>query len=785
MSFKIREQILLNHLSDSCSEGCVADLLTSLGLESEVVEEAFVVPSSVVIGKIVSMSPHPNADKLNVCSVSVDNTADNKTIVCGCKTAREGMVVPVALPGTVLPKGTIEEAELRGVMSSGMLCSAQEVGLQVQSSGLLRLSDDAPLGVPLADYLDLSSPLVEVDLTPNRVDCASALGLTRELAAKLNTSYDCQFPHQDVDFREAEKLFHCDSSLAACALVSLSNIKNSGSTPAFVIARLNDSGINLVNPVVDILNYTMIMTGQPMHAYNRDVLKLPLSIGPAKDAVTFTTLKDDHVQLSASDWVVRDEAEVHSLAGVMGSSVSGVNASTHSIVIEAAAFPAQSVAATVLKHNIHTDSSYRFERGTDPNGVKSAIQMAVALLQKFCQGQVVEAEAYYSPLEPSVIAFRPSHFASLIGVSVDQDRMLSILRCLHFDVQVHGDHLWEIQSPSYRVDIHESVDVIEEICRFIGYDNLIASDVNAVMSSQCKIKMTSHRDLCLKQRLLAHGFSEMIGYSFLSKELLETFGYNDHMMIKNPINSNFAAMRPSLLPAMIINAEENLRHGERFIKTFEMAKTYHKEGAKERLKLGVVVSGQGCLDHWSIKSYNSSIFKQEILQVLPELESFKIESNERLDYLNANASLSWVNSQGEVVGSIGLLHPGIASKIKMKQKVWAFEIDLGLYFKEAKPKRRRQDTHPDITQDITFSYPTNKRYSDIENHIMSMDHKYLIDIDLIDAYTGGQSIPEGCKQLTIRLTFNGGYKNLTDEDIANELSLIRSLLSSENMLNFK
>ena len=780
MSFKVREQVLHNALSDSCSVGCAADILTSLGIETEVFEDALTISKGVVIGLIEAIEPHPNADKLNVCQV---RTSDSQvsTIVCGCSSVYVGKVVPVALPGTQLPKVLIESSELRGVLSHGMLCSASELGFDVTSKGLLELPKDAPLGDSLASYLNVDTSLLSIDLTPNRVDCASVLGLVRELSAKLNTTYDLKLSESIIEWQSPEQLMVHPTIGSALCMVKMTNLTDRAQTPAHIISSLSDAGIACIHPVVDVLNYVMILTGQPMHAYDLDHISLPLKLSEVGQCdVTVSVLSGDEQKLSAKDLVIRDEAHIHSIAGIIGCQRSRISDETSSFVLESAHFPSQDIACTSQRLCLNTDAAYRFERGVDPAGSKRAMAIAVSMLVEYCGVTLERAEAYEAVVNPQVISFRPSHFESLIGVSVAHDRMLAILRSLGFQVHVHGDHLWEVVVPSFRVDVTQAVDLIEEICRFVGYDNLTSNEVTNIRSSFSGMKIMSQREAFLKQRLAANGYSEIIAYSFVSQKLLADFGYHDPIMLQNPISSKFEAMRPSLLPSMVMTAEENARHGEKRIKLFELAKTYHKTGGKEQLKLAMLVCGDVGANHWSKPSFDSAQFKQEVMQIVPELIQCQQANTTRADYLNQYAALEWLHPETqELVATIGVLHPAVAKQYKIKQNIWVFEVSLDALHSLERRTANTVFTHPSITHDITFTSFGDQVFADIERLIHEAGVKDLVAIDLLDVYHPDGLSQTDAEQLTIRLTFNGGHRNLTDDDVLAGVSSIKSLLSRE------
>ena len=584
----------------------LAHRLTMAGLEVDAVTTLAEGLSGVVVAEIVAAQQHPDADKLKVCSVNTGS--DTVQIVCGAPNAEVGLKVPLAQPGATLPGGVkIKKAKLRGVESQGMLCSAAELTLSDDHDGLLALPSDAPVGKDMTDYLNLDDRLIEIGLTPNRADCLSVLGVARDLAvvvdalfndeaaAAVEPTIDETFP---VTVLSPEK---CPRYLGRV----IRDIDIARPTPLFMVERLRRSGIRSIDPVVDITNYVMLELGQPLHAFNLEALEGGIVVREAESNEALTLLDGQAREMTAGTLMIADQVKPLAMAGIMGGEGSGVDQQTRHLFLEAAFFTPELMAGRARQYGLHTDASHRYERGVDPELPYRAIERATALLLEWVGGNpgpVTDISATEQlPLRAGV-TLRASALEAMLGIEVPADEVTRILRGLGFEVVIDSAaQEWCCTAPSWRFDMGLEADLIEEVARIFGYDNIPTLPVQG--ASQASVNSETTASLAeLRHRLVSRGFNEAITFSFVSPSAQRLFDPDSvPVALKNPISSDLAVMRTSLLPGLAGAAAHNIKRQISRIRLFETGLRFlpHDNALAQTPTLALLLCGARSPEGWS------------------------------------------------------------------------------------------------------------------------------------------------------------------------------------------
>ncbi|HAO02412.1 MAG TPA: phenylalanine--tRNA ligase subunit beta, partial [Halomonas sp.] len=571
---KFSEQWLREWVSPQLDTQAIADQITMAGLEVDAVEAVAATFSGVVVAEVLSKEKHPDADKLNVCTVN-DGTGEPVQVVCGAPNVDVGQKIPFAQVGGVLPGDfKIKKAKLRGVESRGMICSASELGLEEEiSPGILVLPASAPVGTSFREYMQLDDMTIEVDLTPNRGDCLSIKGLAREVGVLnrlpvsgpeitvVEASIDDTFP---VTIEAAEQ---CPRYLGRV----IKGVNVEAETPLWMVERLRRSGVRSIDPVVDVTNYVMLELGQPLHAFDRDNLQGGITVRLAREAERLKLLDGQEVALRPETLVIADERGPLAMAGIMGGENSGVNEKTHTIFLESAFFAPLGIAGQARSYGLHTDASHRYERGVDPELPAMAVERATKLLMEICGGQagpVVEAVSDEHLPAPRIIMLREARLESALSKRLQPDDVTDILQRLGLEVDKQAEG-WSVVAPSWRFDVAIEEDLIEEVARIHGYNNL------PVRRPAARLALRPANEALLTQaqlrnQMVARGFQEAVTYSFVAPDLQAAM-LPDAVspVLANPISSDLSVMRASLFPGLVRALEYNLNRQQTRVRIFE------------------------------------------------------------------------------------------------------------------------------------------------------------------------------------------------------------------------
>ena len=677
---------LQDHLDTSASLDEILEILPMIGLEVEAFDNPAERLAAFTVAEITSASPHPNADKLQVCSVNTGT--QTLQIVCGAPNARAGLKTVLAVAGTYIPglDITIKKGEIRGETSNGMLCSASELGISEEHDGIMELPTDAVIGMGAAEAAGLNDPMIEIAITPNRGDCLGVRGVARDLAA---AGYGMLKP---LDFSDEQGTF--DSRIhwaietkdaASCPLVSgrmFRGITN-GASPDWMQQRLNAIGQRPIDVLVDITNYVMFDIGRPLHAYDGDKIagdKLVIRNGVAGE--TLTALNEKTYELDDEMIVIGDENGADDIAGVMGGDRTGVSETTTNMFLEIAIFDPIAVAMTGRKLNLNSDARYRFERGLDSEGPIAFAGYITRLIKKLTGAEashLVVAGAAVAEIAP--IAFSPKNVLSLTGVDVAESRQIEILEVLGFTIDSSGDDMWQVTRPTWRPDVHGKADVIEEIIRIHGYEHLpMLSLPRDEMIAKPSVSKLQRRTNYLRRALVARDYVEAVTFSFMKDEDAVLFGGGDEALrLANPISADLNMMRPTILPNLLQATGRNLRRGSTDLSFFEVGPVFHGVPAEEQFPICCGVrQGRARAADWRLQNEAVSVFdaKADLLNALAAIgvsvDNLQI-SNEAPDYYHPGRSGSLMQGR-TVLGTFGEIHPTIAKHFDVKGACVGFEL---------------------------------------------------------------------------------------------------------------
>jgi phenylalanyl-tRNA synthetase beta chain len=747
--------------------------LTMAGLEVDSVEPAGADFAGVVVAQITEVSAHPDAEKLRVCLVDIGQEAPAQ-IVCGAPNAAVGLKAACATIGAVLPGDfKIKKAKLRGVESSGMLCGADELGFESKIDGLWELPADAPVGVDLRDWLELNDQVIEVDLTPNRADCFSVQGVAREVAL-INGSALCA-PEAEAVELTSDTEFPIDIQASAACPRYIGRVINdvdlSVESPLWMQERLRRSDIRVIDPVVDVTNYVMLELGQPMHAFDLDKLSGEIQVRMAKSGEKITLLDGKEIELEPEVLVIADQKGALAMAGIMGGENSGVSSGTQNILLESAFFSPGVITGKARQYGLHTESSMRFERGVDPQLQHRAIERATELLLQIVGGKagpVLEhTNASDLPKIP-VINLRRSRLELLIGRPYESKIVESVLTGLGCEVLSSDDGVWSVKPPSWRFDLELEVDLIEEIARVVGYNNIeakpIVADLQLGRSPETQLNAAELIDL-----LVARGFREVVTYSFIAPELADSILSRDQQVtIQNPLASDLSVMRPSLIPGLLGTAARNLARQESRLRIFESGLNFSQSDEIHQANcLAALICGSQYPENWSEGKSESDFF-----QLKTELDAIANLSGKNLEYI-PQSELSYLHPgqsatvlcEGTEIGCIGAVHPQLLQNLDIDIPAYVFEVSLQALLQVEVPGFVTPSKFPSVRRDIALLLDRDISAAQLIAEIKSTDSELLTNIRLFDIYTG-QGIDSNKKSVALGLTFRDSSRTLHEDEIS-------------------
>ena len=790
---KFSEAWLREWVDPAIDRQALLNQLTMAGLEVETVEPVAPPLPNVVVARIEACDKHPDEGHLSICQVA--DGANSREVVCGAPNARPGLLTALALPGAELPGGTrVEAARIRGTASAGMLCSAAELGLGDDAAGILEL-DSGACGTALAEALALDDVSIEIKLTPNRGDCLSLRGLAREVGV-LNS---LPVRHQDSPPVTAQTKAAFPVTLADPAGCPrylgriIEGMDLSAQAPLWMKERLRRCGLRSINAVVDVTNYVMLELGQPMHAFDLNALSERIIVRRAESGEALKMLDGRPISLGSQDLVIADEAGPVAIAGVMGGERSGVQATTGDVFLECAWFAPRTVAETARRFGLHTDASHRYERGVDHQLQPKAMERATALLLDIAGGRagpIEEALATDCLPSAAVVSLRQRRLHQLAGMTMDASQVDAVLERLDFRLRDRRESdddgvVWTITAPSHRFDIGIEADLVEEVCRIHGYDNIPSQTPKAALRPRPKpLEQSGERQL--KAQLAALGFQEVITYSFVDpvRQALLDPGAKA-LALANPMSADQSVMRTNLLPGLVESLRFNQNRQQRRAQLFELGLCFKPtespaEPLDQALLLGGLMWGERIPESWHAKPEAADFFDLKgVVERLLEWAGAKAPefapSNDPVLHPGQQAAIL---SGGEAMGRLGRLHPRIEGKLELAAGVLVFEIEGQAALSH--PLRRFSEipNTPRARRDLALLVDESVSAGQVRKTLLGALGTALRELTLFDVYRS-KNIDSNKKSLAVGLTFQGASSTLTDQDIAVWMGSAIEALQSE------
>ena len=783
---KFPENWLRQHVKTSASREQLAATLTAIGLE---VEDLAVLGASldgVVVARIVACEPHPQADRLRVCQVDAGQGAPLQ-IVCGAPNAREGLIAPLATIGTRVGTLEIKAAKLRGVDSNGMLCSAKELGIDADASGLLELPADAPVGTPLADYLGLPDASIELKLTPNRADCFSVRGIAFDVAAALGSTVEPldSTPVPAASQATLEVQLHAGADAPRYCGRVIEGVDATVPTPVWMAERLRRCGVRPVSFLVDVTQYVMLELGQPMHAFDRDLLKGPVGVRHGRAGETVVLLDGREATVDPGFLVITDADRAVALAGIMGGHDTRVTDTTRNVFLESAHFAPSAIIGRSRKVGLHTDAGHRFERGVDPELPRIAIEYATRLILEIAggtPGPVTEAVREADLPQPRAVTLRRARLARVMGVQIADAEVERILRALGLGVDVIADG-WQVTAPTRRFDIAIEEDLVEEIARIHGYD-AIPTTLPGGATRIASPSETVLDEATLRRQMLAREYLEAINYAFVDEALLQAWQATDaHVPLANPLSAELGVMRTALLPGLVAALARNVARQQSRVRLFELGKVFAAragEAPLETRRIAAVASGDAASEQWGVPGR-----AVDFHDLKGDLESLAAASNAVLTF--APAQVAWghpgrtaqVLRDGEAIGWLAELHPALQKALDLDHPVVAFEVDLAALQRRQVPRAGALSRFPSVRRDLAFVVRESVTWAALEATARTAAGPSLRGLVLFDRYVG-KGVEMGFKSLAMGLILQEESRTLTDRDVDGVVAQVVAALHSEH-----
>ena len=770
---KFSEQWLRQWVNPEASTDELAAKITMAGLEVDGVEAVAGEFTGIVVGEIVACEQHPDADKLRVTRVSTGS--EEFQVVCGAPNARIGLKAPFATLGAVLPGNfKIKKAKLRGVESFGMLCAGEEMGIDIPSDGLMELPADAPVGQDIREYLNLNDAIIDVDLTPNRGDCLSIAGLAREVSA--NYLADVSEPEVAECAPQIDDTFPVKlEAPAACPRYVgrvIRDVNVAAETPLWLSERLRRAGIRSIDPVVDVTNYVMIELGQPMHGFDLDTLSGSIRVRMAEVDEPLTLLDGSEVKLTNDTLVIADESKALAIAGVMGGENTGVTTETRNIFLESAFFNPITIAGKARSYGLHTDSSHRFERGVDFQLQRKGVERATQLILEICGGKPgpvseVASEADLPTLKQ--VSLRAEKVESLLGVAIENDHIEALLSRLGLTLTATGEGAWTVAVPSWRFDISIEEDLVEELGRIYGYNNL--PETTPVARVQLKQIDEGRKGIEVMRRVLvARGYQEAINFSFIDPALHKAFEPElEPVALSNPISSEMSVMRTSLLPGLVKTVQYNQNRQQQRVRLFESGQTFVTKNGElaQELWLAGVITGSREPEGWTgnnapVDFYDIKGDLEALLALGGDDRAWSFRTARRANMHPGQCAE--VLRDGEVVGVVGALHPSLVKLMDLNGPAYLFEVNVAAVEQGRVTEYQALSKFPEVRRDMALIVDQSVAAGDIEQIIREQAGEWLKTVTVFDVYTG-QGVPEGQKSLALGLTLQHPSRTFKDDEI--------------------
>ncbi len=760
------------------------NLLTMGGLEVESATPTGQGLEKIVVAEIQSIRRHPNADRLSLVEAKTDK--ERFSIVCGATNIRQGQRVPLAMVGAKLPNGTeIKRSKIRGELSEGMLCSEIELGLGQDASGIMILDPDASLGGNLGEALGLTDTILDISITPNRPDCLCVIGVAREIAAL--TDQRLEYPSLSLSDAGSEiyqrtSVTLLDPDLCPRYVARMIEGVKIGPSPYWIRNRLEKVGIRSINNVVDVTNYVMMECGQPLHAFDFELLEEGrIVVRRARNGEAFITLDGVKRVLDEEMLMICDGVKPVAVAGVMGGLNSEIRAETRTVLLESAYFHPMNNRRTTQRLGLETEASYRFGRGIDYGGCLNAANRAASMIQELTGGRVVEGavDAYPKPIRPSPIPLSVPSVNRILGTEISTQQIKAYLKNLELDVREVGEERLIVTPPSFRGDLEREIDLIEEVARLYGYEKIPLTLPKGPPSPE-----EMSRELILERKakdlLIQHGYHEVVTYSFTAPLSLDGLSLSPDdprrqcLPILNPLTADSCALRTSLIPGLMETARYNLSHKNANLRIFELKKVYLSAPEGERLPREVkyltgLAMGMNGEIHWASPVRETDFYDvkgciEDLMEFL-QVKEITFDRAEGIPYLHPGKSTK-ILLGGEVLGVLGEIHPQTLSHYEIPGKAYLFEINFDRMVRGATEERKFQPLpkFPAVHRDLSLVVEDQLEVKKVEKAIRFLEQPFIDEVKLFDVYRG-VPIPEGKKSISYRIRYQASDRTLTDDEV--------------------
>ena len=788
---------LKDHLDTKLNENQIIDKLTNIGLEVESVDGQSSDLNSFLVAKILRAEKHPDADRLKVCDVDI-GTKDSVKVVCGALNAKEGLLTIYAPPGAIIPKNQtkLEISKIRGVTSYGMLCSESELNLSNESEQITELSN-AKYNTKIGKNYFLKSNLkvIDISITPNRADCLGVRGIARDLAAagsgklkNIKKEKLTQKNKQKISVTITKEKNQGCNIFGSCLVTGVKNIES----PNWLKEKIISLGQKPISAIVDVTNYVMFDLNRPLHAYDVDKIDKGIIVRNSKKGETFKALDNKDYKLENDMCVISDNSGILGLGGIIGGTRSGTELDTKNVLIEAAYFNPRSIRKTSKILNIDTDAKFRFERGIDPLSIEQGLQVAAELIKKICGGEISKFDIQKSEnIKNNSLKFDPLLFQKITGFNIEQKEIIKILTHLGFEIKKEKKVL-VLKVPSWRPDIEQEIDIVEELVRIHGYDQI---QIIEPEKSRKKPTLNSKQKLFhfLQRSIASKGFFETITWSFTDSKINQLFIENEkEIEIINPISTDLNVLRNSIFSNLIINLNKNLDRGFKDISLFEIGPIFSgSQPEQQETVVSGLRSGKISRLSWLEKERLVDVFdaKQDVIQSLIEAgfsrNKLYIDNNTPSYYHPGKSGRVFLNKDKEkIVAFFGEIHPNILKKIDIKtESLVGFEIFLD-NIKQTKKSLNDQKTQYQYSdfqkseRDFAFVIDKNFQAQELITVISNIDQKLIKSVKIFDVYQG-ENIPEGKKSIALNVIIQSSEKTLNDDDLDRITQLIISTVESK------
>ncbi|MBC8183355.1 phenylalanine--tRNA ligase subunit beta [candidate division KSB1 bacterium] len=794
---KVTVSWLKKYVDFSYAPDDLAHRLTMLGLEVEGVKQVVYDFTNVVIGKITGIEKHHQNKQLSICQVDVGN--ESLSLVCGAPNVSLELKVPVALVGAKLPGDvTVEAATIHGYDSPGMICSEAELGLSNQSEIVMELSEDAEIGKDLQSYLGEGETVIEIDVTPNRPDCLGIIGVAREIAAI--TGEKLRKPEININESSSKEIKEVINvtikNPESCPRYTARYIEGIkvGPSPRWLIQKLEAVSIRTINNIVDITNYVMMETGQPLHAFDYDLLEnQEIIVRHASQGEKFTTLDEKEHTLTDKNLFICDGKKPIALAGVMGGLNSEISANTTNVLLESASFEPLNIRRTAKSLSISTDSSQRFERGVDPEGMVYANNRATQLINELAGGEVYGdvLDCFPRPAKNREIKITVESVNNLLGTTLVADEVVDIFNKLEFKSKKENGFI-EVEVPSFRVDIEREVDLIEEVSRIYGFDRVESNNFSNIPLFRIP-KNEEKFNQITRDQITRLGYNEIITHSLINQKLAEDFTTKNTIKLANPISEDLATLRTSILPGALQVLKWNKNRKISDHQLFEIGNIFYLENKdlstrKEYKKIALIKTGNVGKNSWLNKSRVSTFydFKGDVLSFLGSLGIFNINSAlANLKFLNEDESVNLFCDETEI-GFMGNLSQSILKKLDIEGDIYVAELDFDTLFRKYNWDKKSQQVpkFPAVQRDLAIVVNQTIKWEQVEKYIWEISDDLLMSIELFDLYRGKQ-IEQDQKSFAFTLTYQSNEHTLIEKEIESAISKVLENLKSKINANLR